>query len=143
MLVLAQQHVRIDEEPPPQPARHHRVAALKRHTSNIPYSPAPGSQNARLISAGVRGKLSGGYALPAFEQHDRQTSLGEPVRAHRAAESGADDHGVDMLGGGRGPRGSPAPSQAACLFRNWSNPREHVGVGILADDRIEMAVTRG
>ena len=51
-------------EPPPSPLDTTESQPLKRQTSNIPCSPAAGSQKARLISAGVRGKLSGGYAWP-------------------------------------------------------------------------------
>ena len=97
-LVLAHQHVRVDQGAAAQPAGHHRIAVGEppdvEHPvttpGRIPERPAHLRGRAREAVRRVR--------CAALEQDHRQARLGQPVRGHRTAEPGPDHHRVGLLG---------------------------------------------
>src|ERR1700729_3756543 len=121
-------------EPPPSPLDTTESQPLKRQTSNIPCSPAAGSQKARLISAGVRGKLSGGYACPPSS---RMTD--KPDSASRYAVTAPPKPDPTTTASARsGAAGFRVPGPVAISGRlpleELADPREHVRVGALPHD---------
>src|ERR1700729_3765207 len=128
-------------EPPPSPLDTTESQPLKRQTSNIPCSPAAGSQKARLISAGVRGKLSGGYACP---RSSKMTD--KPDSASRYAVTAPpkpDPTTTASACSGAGLRGpGPVAISGRLPLEELADPREDVGVGALAHDRVDVSVAR-
>src|SRR5580704_6630829 len=129
-------------EPPPSPLDTTESQPLKCQTSNIPCSPAAGSQKARLISAGVRGKLSGGYACPrSSRMTDKPDSairyaLTAPPKPDPITTASA----RSGVAGFRGP--GPVAISGRLPLEELADPREDVGVGALAHDRVDVSVAR-
>ena len=98
VLVLAHQHVRVDQGAAAQPAGHHRIAVGEPPDVEHPVT-SPGRIPERPAHLRGRAREAVRRVRPAaLEQDHRQARLGQPVRGHRTAEPGPDHHRVGLLG---------------------------------------------
>ena len=96
VLVLAEQHVGVDQRAPAQAARDERADPRERPDVVEPVLASLGVPERARTSRGVRGKLPGGQAWP---RSSTQTSVRRPLAAGRppVAESRTDDDGVEVV----------------------------------------------
>ena len=110
LLVLAQQHVGVDQRAAAQAAGDHAVDALEAPDVEQAVAALAGlPEVARPCALGVRGKLPGWVGAAALQDDDRAAGLGQPVGRDGAAET-------------RSPRRRRRPVSVEALSAN-SDPR--------------------
>ena len=93
-LVLAQEHVGVDQRAAAEAGRDERVDPAERPVVVHPGEPALRVPEALARAARAAGERARGIGAPALEHAHALAGLRQPVRHHRATEARADDDGV-------------------------------------------------
>ena len=97
LLVLAQQDVRVDQRAAAETAGHHALEAAERPDVEQALHALARVPEVAAHRARGAGEAARRVGLAALQQDDGAARLRQPVRSHRTAEPGPDDHRVRVL----------------------------------------------